>query len=320
MRVSYPFSGKLIDGVESYKWLIDSIPNLQGEALICSAFLKSNVLEEFFKLCPKEIKVKVLSRWQLGDLIVGASDLSSYQLCKKFGWDFYVKLNFHGKVFWIPNSGILVGSANATSSGFGLKPNSNSEVGTIVDQNSENVSVIRDLFSQAIKINDETFNELQLIVESHEKNREKINWPRNILNTIDKTDYSTEKFFISECFQTNGFDIFNETNLKNELVVSDLSLLGILNRNIERPLLIELFISSKPYAWLYSCLQKNGGSMSFGAVTSALHDALVENPAPYRSEIKCLVQNIYSWIKLVGSDATSIQVSQPNHSEILKII
>ena len=218
----YPFSGKLIDGAESYNWLLNYISCLDGEAIICSAFLKANILEDFYKLAPKNSKVKVMARWQLGDLIVGASDLSCYEVCKEYGWDFQIKLNFHGKVFWIPNSGILVGSANATSSGFGLRPKSNSELGTVVKQIDENIQVIKGLFTDAIKVTDDIFINLKTAVDSHESDREQINWPRNILDVIEKTDYSKDVFFLSECFHSDGNHLFNGINLNQESLISDL--------------------------------------------------------------------------------------------------
>ncbi len=316
----FPLSGKLIDGAESYKWLINSIPHLNGEAVICSAFLKANILEEFHKLAPTNAKVKVLSRWQLGDLIVGASDIESYEICKKFGWEFHIRLNFHGKVFLIPDSGILVGSANATSSGFGLRPNSNAEVGTIVNQSDENVHIINSLFDESICVTDQIFNDLKSIVDASEKDREKITWPKNILEIIEKTDYSKEKFFLSECFQTNGIDIFNLENLKSYGAISDLSLLGALSFEPSNKLLIELFINTKIFKWVYSIVKNNNGSLRFGGVTDALHNALFEDPAPYRSEVKKLVQNLYSWIRLAGSQSTGMEIYQPNHTEILRII
>lgn len=320
MRGMYPFSGKLIDGYQSYQWLQDVIPRLSGQASFCSAFLKANVLQEFHKLAPPGSSVKVLARWQLGDLIVGASDLSVYELCKEFSWDFHIKLNFHGKVFWVPESGILVGSANATSSGLGLKSNSNSEVGTVVSQSAENIQIVNSLFADSILVTDELFNNLKKTVDAHEKERDKLSWPRSILNVIDKVDYSSEKFFHSECLQTSGVDIFNGVNLRDDLVIADLSLLGLLNGNLSKNLLVELFIAGKLFKWVYATVEKNGGTLSFGGLTAALHNALLEDPAPYRKDVKKLVQNLYSWIKLSGPSATSIEIFQPNYSEVLRII
>jgi hypothetical protein len=316
----YPFSGKLINGYQSYQWLEEAIPRMSGQAFFCSAFLKANVLQELHRLAPEGAKVKVLSRWQLGDLIVGASDLSVYELCKEFSWDFYIKLNFHGKVFWVPESGILVGSANATSSGLGLRPNSNSEVGTVVTQSIDNINIVNGLFNDSVLVTDILFTNLKNIVDANEKQREKLSWPRSVLNEIEVADYSSEKFFFSECLQTSGHDIFSGTNLRDESVIADLSLLGLLCGNLTKASVIETFIAGKLFKWTYAVVKKNGGTLSFGGVTAALHDAFLEDPAPYRKDVKKLVQNLYSWIKLSGSDFTGIDVNQPNHSELLRII
>ncbi len=316
----YPFSGKLIDGYQSYQWLQDAIPKSSEGAIFCSAFLKANVLEEFYKLVPPGSKIKILARWQLGDLIVGASDLSAYELCKEFSWDFYIKLNFHGKVFWVPNSGILVGSANATSSGFSLRPNSNAEVGTVVAESKDNIQIVNSLFTDSVLVTDDIFNNLKQVVDSHEKQRNKLSWPRGVLDVIEKSDYSLEKFFFSECLQTSGVDIFNGTNLREDAVIADLSLLGLLGGEISRDLLVELFISGKLFKWVYSTVKKNNGSLSFGGLTAALHEAFLEDPAPYRKDVKKLVQNLYSWIKLSGVSSTGIEIIQPNYSEVLRIV
>jgi hypothetical protein len=157
----------------------------------------------------------------------------------------------------------LVGSANATASGLGLRPNSNSEVGTVVEQTDENILLINNLFSGSIKINDLIYNELKDIVAKHATNREKINWPRSVLNVIEKIDYSIEKLFLSECFQTSGVDIFLGEDLTSEEARADLSLLGMLNGRLTEAMLVELFISTKIFKWLYSTLSKNSGSLSF---------------------------------------------------------
>ena len=316
----YPFSGQLIDGHQSYQWLKNSFKGLEGEALVCGAFLKANIVTELESLIPPGAGLKVLTRWQLGDLIAGASDLHSYEICRARGWPFYIKLNFHGKVFLVPNSGILVGSANPTSSGFGLKPNSNSEVGTVVGLSSENIDIVNHLFDDSILMTDELYAKLRAIVESHEGDAEKIVWPRVILNQIEKSDYSEDKLLLTECFRTDGDDIGNAVNLKDEDILADLSLLGVYGPPKSRVFVDECFLATKIYKWLYSVLEKNEKSMSFGGITAALHNALLEDPAPYRREVKKLVQNLFAWVVMVGPEATGIEHSRPNHAEVLRII
>jgi hypothetical protein len=315
----YPFSGQLINGHESYQWLKNAFKGLTGEALFCGAFLKEDVLIELKSLIPTGGKIKVLTRWQLGDLIAGASDLLAYEICKKNGWQFHIKLNFHGKVFLVPNSGILVGSANPTLSGFGLKPNSNSEVGTIVNLTSNNIDVVNNLFNKSTLVDDGLYEKLKVIVNSHKDNKERIVWPKSILNQIENNDFSDEKLFTTECFITDGVEILRELNFHGPHIQADLSLLGIYGET-DKDLAVELFLDTKIYKWLNAVIMKNGGSMSFGGVTAALHNALLDDPTPYRSEVKKLVQNIFSWISIVGVNRSGIELIKPNHAQVLKIV
>ena len=70
----------------------------------------------------------------------------------------------------------------------------------------------------------------------------------------------------------------------------------------------------------YSTVKKNNGSLSFGGLTSALHNSLLEDPLPYRSEVKKLVQNIFSWVNLAGKENTGIEISQPNYAQVMNLI
>jgi len=315
----YPFSGQLIDGHESYQWLKNAFKGLSGEALFCGAFLKEDVLNELRSLIPAGGRLKVLTRWQLGDLIVGASDLLAYEICKKNGWQFHIKLNFHGKVFLVPNSGILVGSANPTLSGFGLRPNSNSEVGTIVNLTNNNIKVVEGLFNKSTLVDDDLYEKLKQVVNSHKDSKERIVWPKSLLNQIEKIDFSQEKLFTSECLITDGIDILRKFNLNGPHIQADLSLLGIYDQ-INNGLVVELLLDTKIYKWLNAVILKNGGSISFGGVTAALHSALLDDPAPYRSEVKVLVQNLFSWISIVGPKSSGIECVKPNHAQVLRLV
>jgi hypothetical protein len=79
----FPLTGRLIDGKASYKWLADNSVNATGYISICSAFLRSSILEDFSKRFPKDASVRVIVRWRLEDLLAGASDLEAMRSAKK---------------------------------------------------------------------------------------------------------------------------------------------------------------------------------------------------------------------------------------------
>jgi len=44
-----------------------------------------------------------------------------------------------------------------------------------------------------------------------------------------------------------------------------------------------------------------------------LHDAFIDDPRPYRKDVKQLLNNLLSWIKIL--DIEDIKIDRPNHSE-----
>lgn len=67
------------------------------------------------------------------------------------------------------------------------------------------------------------------------------------------------------------------------------------------------FATGKCVAWLREKLQKKGGELYFGELTSDLHNSLLEDPLPYRTEVKRLVENLINWVVVLlpaefGSD------------------
>jgi len=51
-----------------------------------------------------------------------------------------------------------------------------------------------------------------------------------------------------------------------------------------------------------------------------LHSALLDDPTPYRSEVKVLVQNLFSWISIVGPKSAGIECVKPNHTQVLRLV
>jgi hypothetical protein len=316
----FQLSGDLIDGKSAYLWLVEKSKNVNSDISICSAFLRSSIIEVLSKNFQPEVSVRVMVRWQLGDLLAGASDLKSYELCSELGWKFFISLKFHGKVFHLPSDGILVGSANATESGFGLLSNSNSEACTIVAENDSNIKFVNHLFENSIEMNDDLFEKMQAIFDQALIDKNSHEWPKEILEELSKSDGWYKKLFISECFKTNGEELLAFPSHLSQDAKSDLSLLGLVDRHPSLESIGNKFTTTKIFSLLFDLLDESGGEIYFGALTSALHDWLVEDPAPHRREVKVLVKNLYCWIASLGSDITGMAVDRPNHSERIRKI
>lgn len=316
----FPLSGSLIDGKSAYSWLVSNAANVTENASICSAFLRSSIIEDLSSRFQPSTTVRVLVRWQLGDLLAGASDLAAYEVSRAIGWKFYVCLNFHGKVFHLPPHGTLVGSANATESGLGLLSHSNSEACTIVEEKQSNRIFVNNLFSQAAEMNDDFFEQIKVIYDQSQKNDlYAFEWPNSIVKNFQIKSGNSNDLLLSECFQSDGKELLGGVHVLSNAAKSDLSLLGLSEKNISNESITIQFKKSKIYSLLIDLVEKQGGEVYFGALSAALHDWLVEDPAPYRREVKVLVKNIYGWVANLSAASTGLCVDRPNHSERIRL-
>ena len=81
----------------------------------------------------------------------------------------------------------------------------------------------------------------------------------------------------------------------------------------------ESFLQSKIFNWLIQRLQnEKNKEIYFGRLSSIIHDSLVDDPKPYRKDIKLLQTNLYSYIKFLKPN--NILYEKPNISEVIKLI
>jgi hypothetical protein len=116
-------------------------------------------------------------------------------------------------------------------------------------------------------------------------------------------------------------EIMNDINL---LRVSSTEIMGMLPGNIGpfrknlvhiepefwdeyekgESILPNLFQQTKIFKWLLNLLieNKDHTHKNFGWVTSHLHDALIDDPAPSRGGVKFFVDNLFKWIEAFADD------------------
>ena len=68
---------------------------------------------------------------------------------------------------------------------------------------------------------------------------------------------------------------------------------------------------------LMRTLRNNGGFMYFGALSAALHDAVITDPKPYRKDIKFMLANLLSIIEKLEMD--EISIDRPNYSQRVRL-
>ena len=80
------------------------------------------------------------------------------------------------------------------------------------------------------------------------------------------------------------------------------------------------FLSSKAFRWLVDVLKESSSHEGyFGSITQKLHDALSDDPRPYRKDVKQLLTNLLSYCKEYAKEYVLIDVPG-SHSERVRLI
>ena len=312
-----PFHGHLLDEAEAFVWLTKHLGPQIVSFNLCSAFLRSEALSMLLKNTKYIKSSRILTRWKLSDLLQGASDLAAYRVATDAGFSFFIKQDFHGKVYSLPGAGILVGSANMTLSGLGIKKNGNSEVCTLALPSEQNINFVNQQFQGAVEMTGALFEEISTAVnEFPVTNGENMKWPEHLINKL-KPDLLVLNIMVSECLSSipkrldSGLFI-----IENQ---QDLSLLGMGNKVNSESALLSAFKELKLHRWLATTLRnKVERELYFGNATALLHEILLDDPAPYRSSVKKILQTLLSWYELFPE--IGVMIDKPNYSQRIRLI
>ena len=100
---------------------------------------------------------------------------------------------------------------------------------------------------------------------------------------------------------------------KNEHQIHDFQLLGLDIDDISKASLCRQFQKSNAFKWLSNLLLTRQ-SMRFGEVSSCMHNSILDDPLPYRKEIKELVANLFAWFAMIDGE---FEVFRPSHTQVI---
>ena len=298
-----------------------------GQIWIVSAYLKEAALRKFASFIHFSNSVSILARWQGADLISGSSDLEAYDIAKDNNWSFSVRLDLHAKAYRIDHSSIFLGSANLTNSGFSTNGRAgNAEMMVRVDATDSNIKTLSSLFYHSVVVDDSLIASLRQWVDSekslsappelHSGNE----FPLDVLQR-QMLGSHVEQLMIADCFLSLPRAVQEAVSLSPNTMQSDvqhdLSLLGC-STLPDSPNLAnhfgKLFQQSRFFRWLYGQVVASvSQQIFFGDLCSRLHDALIEDPKPYRSDVKQLLSTLLRWIEYFPE--CGLSVNRPRHSE-----
>lgn len=121
-----------------------------------------------------------------------------------------------------------------------------------------------------------------------------------------------------EFFDDKITSLFSYELPQSNKIENDFSFLDIEEKVITKTKLKNIFRKSKAFRWLKNVLKaQENQEIYFGQLTALLHNNLVEDPKPYRKDVKLLLQNLLAWTDVLAKDV--IEIDQPNHSQRIRL-
>lgn len=295
-------SNEILDAIYS------ELSAAQKSVRLISAFCKLDALKKMeAHINPVVSDKRILVRFRLLDIVSGATDFDILNYCMSRGWKVHIRFDLHAKTYIVDNSRGITGSANMTSSGLDMNGAGNYEMASFVKIEHGDIQKIKNLFDNSIAVTEKIIKTLKEQYELAKNNtmiNKNLEWSseiKNLANTKVKTLFS--------------YDLPDSENINFRSGDRIDFLDFITDGNIET--VKNIFMSSNCYKWLFNILVENNGSIFFGELTQKLHDSIVEEPKPYRKNIKQMLSNLLNWIQELKID--NIIIDRPNHSQRIRL-
>lgn len=283
------------------------VENSKESVMIITAFCKKEGIKFIESKVPKGISNKrLMVRFRMEDIVSGATDFSIYKLCEEFGWKMYIRFDLHAKTYIFDNKRCVMGSANLTGKGIVMESGGNYEIASVSEMERDDIKKIQSLFDNALLINEKIYKEMEQELEkvdSREKGKS-YKWSKDIISK-----------FLPDIKVLFTYDFPAYKDYK-EYKGKDIEFLD-LKEGWQEEDIRNAFLISRPYIWLKRLVSDNEKEMYFGKITEKLHEILVNDPRPYRKEVKELLANLLQWIQDLGID--EVLVDRPNHSQRVRV-
>jgi PLD-like domain len=290
----------LLSSSEFTRELLTSINASEKKITILSAFIKTEAAKSLLDYIDDRVEVQVVARWKKCDLVCSASDLSLYAVCKERGWKFGVDLNLHGKLFVIDDSNIYLGSANLTKRGLNLGLVGNNEFGTKIPAEESDIDKVSSFVDAEVTwMTDTLFRKISEEYEASKLSLSNVvdSWSNDILDEILKP---VEYLWVNELPFTTPASML-ALDLEDDTSAHDFALFDLVLDEMDELSLKRNFRRSRVYKWVVGQLGASR-DMNFGSFSKALHDALLDDPKPYRKNVKEFLVYIFEWIKFLDED------------------
>lgn len=279
--------------------------------ILLSAYITTAGVNWLLEILPTGVELTVVGRFIPRDLKSGASELEAIRTLLAAGYTVKALDSLHAKILAINNKTMFLGSANYTARGLGLIDTHNLEASVKLELSPASQEYILNVVKSSINITtnildqfEEYLSGLDEITDDNLSNK----WPAALFENIESLYVKDFPLAV----------VGEHSDIYTEYPNSDYSRLYEARNNYI--LSRTIFRSSRSYIWLIQLLSKeeNTEGISYGRLSSIIHDALLDDPAPYRRTVKDLQSNLYGFIREYADDAVHFY-TPGNRSEFIKL-
>lgn len=275
-----------------------------SEIILLSAYAKVPAIKAILEGVPSSIRVQMVVRWEKHDIMSGASDLEVFDFFSAQGWPLWRNTRLHAKLFMVDKREVVFGSANLTGRGLGIVPGGGnieclSTPGVV---GVPEIAFVNEVIRSSQRVDAEFVKELRRQKKDNaveEWNEDAIAQVASICSGIFVNDFP----FCADVeeFLSGG---------AGDAVAHDAERFRVDPSGADLGKLADSFGNSRIISWLTQEIEEGE---SFGSLTGKIHDALLDDPLPYRKDIKKLQQNLFSWIERLLPDRFRIYVRPGGH-------
>lgn len=286
----------LISGEKLLETIALAMPSHTSVNII-SAFVSTTAID-WLSNNISEHDVCIVGRFIPKDFIDGASHIEGLKQALEFGASIKALPNLHAKIYQLGEDIIYTGSANFTGKGLALVENDNLEACTKVIPSDSTKAFINKIIDSAVDIDSDTLHKMDLFISELPEIDMSVEWPEDILPKCG--DIFVSDFPLAMPGQKHHL---YEANPALEFSIVE-------NNSGDFNLAKKYFKKTKAYRWFKKTLESNESDrdLGFGQVSTLLHNALCDDPSPYRREIKDIQANLYKYVELYASDEIEIWI------------
>ena len=298
----------LFNGSELKTALEIEIPKCKNSLILISAFITQAAIDWLTVHTPENINVHLICRLSLSDITNGATHTSALKQSLDNGWKVSRLPSLHAKIYSIDDNAIYFGSANLTNNGFGINSSGNLEACCKVSCSQNNLAFIDNIIKSSTPVDYSALEKIDLYTKDKKQISQPKSWPSDIFPL-------SKSIFVSDFFWFNPHT--NEPQSKEKS--HDIEILSAKMDLSLKEVATDKFTEIHCVNWLISKLKNEPGcEIYFGKLSSILHDELKDDPAPYRKNVKILIQNLLLYCQMFIPEV--IEVSRPNHSQKIKLL